>query len=250
MDRLSVSSRKLLYELYHVVWLGVDLLLPPKCGGCGTSGERWCPDCQSKALPVPHPVCESCGTPVPPARVRCADCTHSPPHFRQLRSWRLFDSRIRSALHSLKYKRNLGLSEALVPHLAAHVASLGWEVDVVVPVPLGRGRRNERGYNQAGLIAWPLSLALGITFAPGALRRTRETRSQVGLTRAERRVNVRDAFEAKPSRVAHRNVMLVDDVATTGATLSSCAEALHAAGARDVFALTVARAHRGPSGDA
>jgi ComF family protein len=153
-------------------------------------------------------------------------------------------------LHGLKYRRDLGLSEALASPIAGYASSLGWEVDVLTPVPLGRGRLIERGYNQAGLIAWPLSLALGIAFAPSALSRTRETRSQVGLSRAERRANVRDAFEARPSAVKGLNVMLVDDVATTGATISSCAEALHAAGARDVFALTVARAHRGPSGDA
>jgi ComF family protein len=230
------------------MWLGLDLLLPPNCGGCGTPGERWCADCRAKVLPLPLSLCESCGTPVPPKSVRCADCTLSPPHFQQLRSWCVFDSRIRSALHRLKYRRDLGLSEALVPHLASHASTLKWEVDVISPVPLGRGRLSERGYNQAGLIAWPLSLALGIPFDPSALIRTRETRSQVGLTRAERRTNVQNAFEASPSRVRGRSVMLVDDVATTGATLSSCAEALHAAGARDVFALTVARAHRGPSG--
>jgi ComF family protein len=232
------------------MWLGIDLLLPPTCGGCGTPGSRWCADCQSRVLPLPQPCCELCGTPVTAERVRCADCTHSPPHFQRLRSWCVFDSRIRSALHRLKYRRDLGLSEALVPHLAGHASSLGWEVDVLAPVPLGRGRLSQRGYNQAGLIAWPLALSLGIAFAPGALWRTRETRSQVGLTRPERRLNVHDAFEASPSRVRGRSVMLVDDVATTGATLSSCAEALHAAGARDVFALTVARAHRGPLGDA
>ena len=250
MGRSSARRRKLLYRLYHTAWLGIDLLLPPSCGGCGTPGERWCSDCQSRILPLTQPLCELCGTPITAEMARCGDCTHSPPHFRQLRSWCVFDSRIRSALHRLKYRRDLGLSEALVPHLARHALSLGWDVDLLAPVPLGQGRLTERGYNQAGLIAWPLSLALGIAFAPSAVNRTRETRSQVGLTRAERRANVRDAFEARPSRVRGRSVMLVDDVATTGATLSSCAEALHAAGARDVFALTVARAHRGPSGDA
>lgn len=85
-------------------------------------------------------------------------------------------------------------------------------------------------------------MALGVTYAPDALTRTRETRSQVGLTKAERRTNVNGAFQAKPNRVDGRRILLLDDIATTGSTLSSCAEALRAAGARDVFALTVARA--------
>jgi len=121
---------------------------------------------------------------------------------------------------------------------------------MLVPVPLGSKRIKERGYNQAGLIGWPLSLALDIAYAPRALSRARETRSQVGLSRAERHENVRDAFRADKRLVNGRVILLVDDVATTGVTLSSCAEALYAAGARDVFALTVARAYRGLAGDA
>jgi ComF family protein len=122
------------------------------------------------------------------------------------------------------------------------VESLGWTVDLVVPVPLGMRRLKERGYNQVGLIARPLALAMRLAYAPSALCRVRETRSQVGLTRAERHDNVHGAFQAAQRLVNGRKVLLMDDVATTGATLASCAEALCASGAQDVFALTVARA--------
>ena len=244
-----VTGRKWLFHLYHQLWLGIDLLLPPTCGGCGAPGHRWCPKCRTGIRPLPSPLCEICGTPCPPGRRRCTICSITPPHFTQLRSWCAFDAPIRPALHRLKYRRDLGLGEAFVPQLAEYATSLHWPVDILVPVPLSAGRLKERGYNQAGLISWPLSLALGIDYAPRALGRIRETRSQVGLTRAERHDNVRDAFGARQARVKDRSVLLVDDVATTGATLSSCAEALCAAGARDVFALTVARAYHGPAGD-
>jgi competence protein ComFC len=115
-------------------------------------------------------------------------------------------------------------------------------VDLLAPVPLGRKRLAERGYNQVGLIARPLSMAMRLAYAPDALVRRQETRSQVGLTRAQRQENVRDAFFAKRGRVLGRFVLLMDDVATTGSTLSSCARALFEAGARDVFAFTVSRA--------
>ncbi|MGE5073651.1 MAG: ComF family protein [Anaerolineae bacterium] len=115
-------------------------------------------------------------------------------------------------------------------------------MDVIVPVPLGRKRLKERGYNQASLIARPLAVAMRIDFTTHALARVQETRSQVGLARRERNENVRDAFRATAARVHARAVLLVDDIATTGSTLSSCAEALYAAGARDVFAYTVSRA--------
>ena len=157
----------------------------------------------------------------------------------------MFAHPTRRALHELKYRRDMGLAEALVPQLAAFASGLEWGVDIMIPVPLGKMRQRERGYNQAGLISWPLSLALNIVHAPGALRRKRETPSQVGLSRQERHANVRGAFVAASRLVGGRSVMLLDDVATTGATLSSCAEALLAAGARDVFALTVARAQHG-----
>jgi ComF family protein len=235
----------LLYHLYHLLWLGIDLLLPPTCGGCGAPGFRLCPQCLARVPRLPDRVCEICGTPALAAGSRCADCAAARPHFTALRSWSAFEAPVRPALHRLKYRRDLGLGEALAPQLAAYVNDLGWHADVLVPVPLGGSRLKERGYNQAGLISWPLSLALGIGHAPRALDRARETRSQVGLTRTERQDNVRGAFQSRPSLVKGRTVLLVDDVATTGATLSSCAEALHAAGARDVLALTVARAYRG-----
>jgi ComF family protein len=159
-----------------------------------------------------------------------------------LRSWSVFEGPVRSALHRLKYRRDVALGDALAAHLAGYVRALAWPIDTVVPVPLGAGRLKERGYNQISLIARPLALSLGWSYAPGALTRVRETKSQVGLTKRERHENVHGAFRTVGMRVNGRVVLLMDDVATTGSTLSSCADALYRAGARDVFSLTVARA--------
>lgn len=172
----------------------------------------------------------------------CAECEQSRPCYRALRSWSIYEGPVRQALHRLKYRRDLGLGEALVPQLAQFLGSLHWSVDMLVPVPLGRKRLAERGYNQVSLIARPLSVAMRIAYAPEALRRSQETRSQVGLSRRERQENVRNAFRAEERRVNGGTVLLMDDIATTGSTLSSCAEALYGAGARDVFAYTVSRA--------
>jgi ComF family protein len=145
-------------------------------------------------------------------------------------------------LHKLKYRRDIGLGDALASQMAGFVQKLEWPIDMIVPVPLGRKRMRERGYNQVGLIARPLALALGLAFVPNALVRRRETQSQVGLSRSERSKNVLGAFRANRELVSLKNILLMDDVATTGSTLSSGAEALLSSGARDVFALTVARA--------
>jgi len=145
-------------------------------------------------------------------------------------------------LHRLKYRRDIGLGEALAMQLAEFVRGLNWPIDIIVPVPLGKQRLQERGYNQVGMIARPLALVLGIKYAPRALYRQRETRSQVGLTKAERHDNVQNAFQALGIVVDRKTVLVMDDVATTGSTLSSSAEALLSSGAKDVYALTVARA--------
>lgn len=149
---------------------------------------------------------------------------------------------MQEALHKLKYRRDMGLGDALAAQIADFVRSQNWPMDLIVPIPLGRKRIKERGYNQVALIARPLAQSLGVRFAPAALVRRRETRSQVGLARGARLENVRGAFQADPGHVHGKVVLLMDDVATTGSTLSSGAEALIGSGARRVLALTIARA--------
>ncbi len=189
-------------------------------------------------------MCEICGEPLRSAGALCSECQRRRPSFRALRSWSAFEGPVRNALLRLKYRRDIGLGEALTPHLSQFVARLHWPIDLVLAVPLGRKRLEERGYNQAAVIAWPLAMAIGTEYGRSSLTRVRETVSQVGLTRTERGKNVQGAFEANRNRVRNRRILLIDDVATTGSTLSSCADALYAAGAQDVFALTVARAVR------
>lgn len=217
--------------------------MPPTCAGCGTRGSRWCTNCQGGVRHPPLPVCPICGVPLGGTAHLCPQCARLRPAYRALRSWSIFEAPVRNALHRLKYRRDVGLGEALTPQLLVFVESLGWEYERVVPVPLSGRRLSERGYNQASLIARPLALAMGIPYVPGALARTRDTRSQVGLTRTARRENVNGAFQGHPKSVRGLKILVVDDVATTGATLSACAESLYAAGAREVFGLTVARAY-------
>ncbi len=133
------------------------------------------------------------------------------------------------------------MGDAIAFGMLPFVKSLNWDIDLIVPVPLGNQRLKERGYNQVAMVAKPLSIALEIQYAPAQLARFRETRSQVGLTREDRRRNVQDAFLAGKG-VHGKNVVVMDDVSTTGATLSSCAEAIYSAGAKQVLALTIARA--------
>lgn len=142
----------------------------------------------------------------------------------------------------MKYRRNIGLGESIALQMIDFVRSLNWQLDVLIPIPLGKNRLKERGYNQVALVARPLAYLLGIQFEPDALWKTRETRSQVGLTISERSENVRDAYQADSKLVKDKSVLIMDDVATTGSTISACTAALRAAGAQEMFVLTIARA--------
>lgn len=115
-------------------------------------------------------------------------------------------------------------------------------MQAMIPVPLGKKRLKERGYNQTALVARPLAYEVGIEYSPRALWKARETRSQVGLTASQRQENVYNAYQADREAVKRKSVLLMDDVATTGSTILACTEALLSAGAQDVYVLTIARA--------
>jgi ComF family protein len=142
----------------------------------------------------------------------------------------------------MKYRRNISLGESLAIQMEDYFRSLKWMVDMIIPVPLGKNRLKERGYNQVALVAQPLAYQVGLAYAPQALWKSRETRSQVGLNVSQRRENVQSAYQADPEVVKRKSVLLMDDVATTGSTILSCTDALMLAGARDVYAITIARA--------
>lgn len=229
------------YSLFRLFWQGVDFLYPPICGGCGKKGVRWCDDCKRNTPLIREPFCTLCGMPLKKEGI-CSACQKTKPDYSASRSWAVFDGPVRQALHRIKYKRDIGLADALAAEMLNMVNELAWDVDLVLPVPLGKERLKERGYNQAGLIARPLAWAKRWEYLPSALKREKETRSQVGLSANERAINVRDAFVAMQAKVDGKSVLVVDDVSTTGATLNACARALKIGGAREVYALSVAKA--------
>ncbi len=232
------------YSLHHLFWNAVDWLYPPTCGGCEKPGERWCSECQNKVTPVGPQICPKCGNFNNDGGI-CPNCSASPPPFQALRSWGIFIGPLREAIHRLKYQHDIGLAEALASHLIDLFHSTGWEVDLIAPVPLSQSRLLERGYNQSALLARPLALITHIRYQPKAVSRIRNTPSQVGLKARERIENVREAFLSEPVIVNGKRILLIDDVATTGATISECAKAVLEAGADAAYGLTLARSSFG-----
>ncbi len=186
------------------------------------------------------PLCPRCGA-SRPAQGGCPDCRGR--EFPLIaRSFARYQGPLCRAILQLKYRPNRQLAAVMAGWLAELHRRQAWQATLVVPVPLGRRRQHQRGYNQASLIASALAELLGLPMEEGGLRRVRETPSQVGLDPVGRLQNVKGAFEADPAVVHNQSLLLVDDLYTTGATLAACAQAARRAGARAVFALTVARA--------
>jgi ComF family protein len=173
--------------------------------------------------------------------VLCIRCTDKRPEYSKLRSIYEYRDELRSTLHHLKYDNDLGAGEILGSKCADYLNRLDWNIDMIFPVPLGENRRKERGYNQAAMIAYPMALILGIHYGHKDLIRVKETISQVDFNAEQRRLNVQDAFRAQGADLQGKNILIIDDVITTGSTMSECARALKKAGAINVYGLSVAR---------
>lgn len=209
-----------------------------------------CPGCLLAIVPLWGPACEVCGETVFDVSISqnqiCAACQESRPHFAKAAAYGAYDGPLRELIHLLKYERVEPVAGVLGQKLAQAIPKLGPMADsvLVVPVPLYRSKRRDRGFNQAELIARAAlkDCAGRWELRADVLERTRPTVSQIGLTRAERMENVRDAFQVRHlNRVAGREALLVDDVLTTGTTASECARVLRNAGAAKVWVATVAR---------
>jgi ComF family protein len=216
-------------------WLG-ELLFPSRCVGCQRRGVLLCEQCR-RELTYLRQVCQRCALPRGMSR-ECRGCRRLSPTLVSLHAVCAYGGVARSAVHALKFRGGRNLAPLLGELLRDHIAVQPLVADLVVPVPISRQRHRERGYNQAELLAHQVAQAVGAPVDADLLVR-QDRPAQQTLGAAERLVNLQGALQAR--RHAHGRVLLVDDVATTGATLSACADVLASAGARDIRALVFAR---------
>ena len=229
----------------------VSLLYPAVCAGCGEdvdSHEQICVGCDSKLPRIVPPFCAKCSEPFPGAIANpfdCANCAHRELHFDAAVS--AFRSRgiVRKVILDFKYGHQTHLRHLVASWLFAAMDDQrirSRQFDLIVPVPLHPTRQRERGFNQAALLAESLSRRMSIQ-ACQILVRVRYTTTQTAFDRSERMENLRGAFRLrKNANVQQLRVLLIDDVLTTGSTLSECARVLKNAGAVSVHAATAARA--------
>ena len=219
--------------------MAVDLVLPPSCAACGRGGAFLCEPCEASLSRLERPYCARCAH--PGADRLCEACASSPPAFDGIRAVCLFEGTARKLVHSLKYAN----FRAVAPDMARLLADLPGPRpvpgEVIVPVPLHPRRERTRGYNQSELLARTVGKRMGLPVRPGIVRRVRNTPPQVSIENyEERRSNIEGSF-ACPAGLSGESVLLMDDVVTTGSTMSACAAALKAAGARSVWGLAFAR---------
>jgi ComF family protein len=233
----------------------LDLCFPGRCAGCGktwllTTEGFWCKACLDELPWIRSPICTGCGCPFPGSAPTgdhlCGNCILSAFSFDSARSATNHSGVVRDRIHQLKFGGRLRFGPPLAEILARVFLENGCaadRVDLLMPVPLHVKRLGQRGFNQAGILARMLGETLGLPVWFDALVRKQWTDPQTRLSRQERLENVKGAFAVRnETEVEGKNILLVDDVFTTGTTLSECAKTLKAGGAAAVHAITVTRA--------
>lgn len=232
----------------------LDLLLPPRCLACGSIVDRQgtlCAACWRGIAFIGPPMCACCGLPFEIAAgpgALCGACVATPPVWRRARAALVYDDGSRPLVLGFKHGDRTHAAIPFARWMAHAGAELLAGADLVVPVPLHPWRLFLRRYNQSALLARAVARQSGVALLVDAVVRRRRTPSQGGLNRRQRALNVRGAFRVRrgaAARVRGQRIVLVDDVLTTGATVTACARALLSAGAASVDVLALARVVRG-----
>lgn len=219
----------------------LDLLFPQKCLGCGEEGELLCCACQKSLPRIMSPVCPKCGRPQPSGIV-CPRCVSRQTSIDGIRSPFVFDGVVREAVHQLKYNNLRSLAKPLALLVQSYLIHNPLPGQILVPVPLHRKRLKERGYNQSYLLARELGKLMKLPVINNCLVRVKYEIPQAKTKSVdERHNNVKHAFQCLDLQLQNTQVLLIDDVSTSGATLDACASALKQSGVKSVWGIVLSR---------
>ena len=220
----------------------IETIFPPVCASCRVVGSLLCVDCRTQLQWVDHPICESCGQIASRPGDLCKVCLIRPLPLKQIRAAVFFEDPASTLIHKMKYEGLFGLAEPLVDLMACAWEKWQTPIDIILPIPLHPDRERKRGYNQSDLLARGFGKHLNIAVDSKIIYRTRYTSPQVELNARDRLTNVSGAFVVQSQKAMGKDVLLIDDVCTTGATMAAAAEVLLEAGAASVSGYCVARA--------
>lgn len=218
----------------------LEVVFPARCASCRKPGAAMCDECVARFAFITPPFCSVCSSQLQDANDKCPNERNHQTHVESIRAMGWFEGTLREAIHALKYDGRKDVAPLLAELLYKQSLSIP-QVDYITAVPLHSDRQRQRGYNQSYLLASELAARVKRPYVEG-LERTRATADQIGLGPADRKKNVNGAFEAFGSRVHGADILLIDDVCTTSATMDACAKALRDGGAKRVRGLVVARA--------
>jgi competence protein ComFC len=228
-------------QLTKLKGIALDLLFPQWCVGCGKEGYFICHPCRQSLPRIMPPLCSRCGRPQS-SGILCPSCVNWQAEIDGIRSPFRFDGVMRQAIYQLKYRNLRALAVPLAKLLQDYLTTSHVPGEALVPVPLHQKRLRQRGYNQSHLLAQELGKLTNLPVVDDCLIRLRHAPPQARTSTVnERRSNVADAFTCRNQRLQDKQVLLIDDVSTSGATLDACAAALKAAGASSVWGLALAR---------
>ena len=229
-----------------------DVIFPPRCLGCAEilphlNLRTFCASCRGKIRFINASHCPICGMAFfdsPAPNHLCGNCLEKEPFFSLARAVASYETLILDAIHQFKYGRDISTGAAL----ASFMAEFDFpdfdftDYSIIIPVPLHIGRLRERGFNQSLILAKAIGKKYGIPVNFSLLKRSKSTLTQTGLDKTQREKNMRGAFTVSDNAKAKgKNIILFDDVYTTGATINQCAKILIKAGAGKVAVLTLAR---------
>lgn len=218
----------------------------PGCLLCGRELKNYremqiCGYCKSMLFPIGEDVCQVCGRPVKDDMEKCLECRKGKVYFNEASSVFEFSGLIQDAIYRLKYDGDVNLAPLLGKFMAEKLIKKGWNIDLIIPVPLHPDRLSQRGFNQSFLLSTIIGREAGINVSDKILERVVYTESQVSLSRLERMLNVKNAFRASgEDKIKDRSILIVDDIMTTGATLNECSRAIRIYNPKNIYCLTLA----------
>lgn len=242
---MSSDKKKMKQKVYTAEKKILDFVYPPRCPGCDRlliPGDCICEDCSKTIKRVTEPVCKRCGKPMEnPRKEYCADCFGKKHQYRQGKAVFIYEGNIKQSMYRFKYSNKREYADFYAVEAANLYAD--WikrrQIEVIIPIPMYRKKQRRRGYNQAEVFAKALGRELGITVDTKVVKRVRDTIPQKELNDKERRHNLKNAFQLVPNIVRYKEILLVDDIYTTGSTMDAVTEVLLSAGVKNVYYICI-----------